>query len=116
MTSNSLFQLAIELFTPKILILLVAFIVSLIIAIKINADLSVTKGKKHAKHSVKAMLKDGSVYHHGEGKYGSVTDPISASYTYSIDGKTYEYRFMERAVPPTTITLYYNDNPKAAWR
>ena len=104
-----------ELFSVKVLILLAVFIISIISSIAINRRLTTKKGDRNAKHSVKANLKSGSVYHYGEGKYGSATDKIGARYTYMVDGKAYEYSYMERQVPAAFLTLYYNDDPKHAW-
>ncbi len=50
---------------------------------------------------------------------GTSTDPMSwvhAKYSYEVDGKSYIYRYMDRALPPDLLTLYYVDNPAKAFR
>lgn len=50
---------------------------------------------------------------------GTSTDPMSwvhAKYSYEVDGKTYIYRYMDRALAPDLLTLYYVNNPAKAFR
>ena len=35
-----------------------------------------------------------------------------ATYSYEVNGKKYEYRYLEHEVPPTFINLYYINNPR----
>ncbi|HIZ55036.1 MAG TPA: hypothetical protein H9671_02390 [Firmicutes bacterium] len=39
-----------------------------------------------------------------------------ATYAYEVSGKQYRYKYLERAVPPIQIKLYYLDNPGRAFR
>ncbi len=50
---------------------------------------------------------------------GTSTDPMSwkhAEYKYEVNGETYTYRYMDRALPPDLLPLYYVNNPAKAFR
>lgn len=42
----------------------------------------------------------------------SVDSWFHARYVYEVDGREYTYRYMRKATPPVTLTLYYLSNPK----
>ena len=44
------------------------------------------------------------------------TLPYHATYAYEVAGKQYQYKYLERAVPPVQIQLYYLDDPGRAFR
>lgn len=44
------------------------------------------------------------------------TSHYHATYAYEVSGKQYQYKYLERAVPPLQIQLYYLDNPGRAFR
>ena len=44
------------------------------------------------------------------------TSQFHATYVYEVAGKQYQYRYLERTVPPIQIKLYYLDNPGRAFR
>ena len=44
------------------------------------------------------------------------TSHYHATYTYEVAGKQYQYKYLERAVPPVQIQLYYLDDPGRAFR
>ena len=44
------------------------------------------------------------------------TSHYHATYAYEVAGKQYQYKYLERAVPPVQIQLYYLDNPGRAFR
>ena len=44
------------------------------------------------------------------------TSQYHATYAYEISGKQYQYKYLERAVPPIQIQLYYLNNPGRAFR
>ena len=39
------------------------------------------------------------------------TSQYHATYAYEVAGKQYQYKYLERAVPPVQIQLYYLDKP-----
>ena len=45
----------------------------------------------------------------------SVDSWFHAAYSYEVNGRTYEYRYMGKKVPPLLINLYYIDNPARAF-
>lgn len=105
-----------ELFTPANLLTAAVFVVSMIFAVIVSRRLDTNRGRRGAARAVTASLRSKSVYRNGEGKYGEPTDFIDAKYDYTVDGKTYVYRFRARQVPPPTVTLWYKNDPKCAWR
>ena len=44
------------------------------------------------------------------------TSQYHATYAYEVAGKQYQYKYLERAVPPVQIQLYYLDHPGRAFR
>ena len=44
------------------------------------------------------------------------TSHYHATYAYEVSGKQYQYKYLERAVPPVQIQLYYLDDPGRAFR
>ena len=44
------------------------------------------------------------------------TSQYHATYAYEVAGKQYQYKYLERAVPPVQIQLYYLDDPGRACR
>lgn len=46
----------------------------------------------------------------------TTTSHYHATYTYEVAGKQYQYKYLERAVPPVQIQLYYLDDPGRAFR
>ena len=44
------------------------------------------------------------------------TSHYHATYAYEVAGKQYQYKYLERAVPPMQIQLYYLDDPGRAFR
>ena len=44
------------------------------------------------------------------------TSHYHATYAYEVAGKQYQYKYLERAVPPVQIQLYYLDDPGRAFR
>ena len=44
------------------------------------------------------------------------TSQYHATYTYQVSGVEYQYKYLERAVPPMQIQLYYLDRPGRAFR
>lgn len=44
------------------------------------------------------------------------TSHYHATYAYEVSGKPYQYKYLERAVPPVQIQLYYLNNPGRAFR
>ena len=44
------------------------------------------------------------------------TSHYHATYAYEVSGKPYRYKYLERAVPPVQIRLYYLDDPGRAFR
>ena len=44
------------------------------------------------------------------------TSQYHAAYAYEVSGKPYQYKYLERAVPPVQIQLYYLDDPGRAFR
>lgn len=38
------------------------------------------------------------------------------TYSYEVDGKSYQYRYMSKVTPPYELTLYYISNPRKAFR
>ena len=44
------------------------------------------------------------------------TSQYHATYAYEVAGKQYQYKYLERAVPPVQIQLYYLDDPGRAFR
>ena len=44
------------------------------------------------------------------------TSHYHATYAYEVSGKQYQYKYLERAVPPVQIQLYYLNNPGRAFR
>ena len=44
------------------------------------------------------------------------TSQYHATYTYEVAGKPYQYKYLERTVPPVQIQLYYLDDPGRAFR
>lgn len=44
------------------------------------------------------------------------TSHYHATYTYEVSGKQYQYKYLERAVPPLQMQLYYLDHPGRAFR
>ena len=42
----------------------------------------------------------------------NVNSWIHATYVYEVNGKNYQYKYMERAAAPITMKLYYIDNPR----
>ena len=44
------------------------------------------------------------------------TSQYHATYAYEVAGKQYQYKCLERAVPPVQIQLYYLDDPGRAFR
>ena len=44
------------------------------------------------------------------------TSQFHATYAYEVAGKQYQYRYLERTVPPIQIKLYYLDDPGRAFR
>ena len=45
-----------------------------------------------------------------------ITSHYHATYAYEVAGKQYQYKYLERAVPPVQIQLYYLDDPGRAFR
>ena len=43
------------------------------------------------------------------------TSQYHATYAYEISGKQYQYKYLERSVPPIQIQLYYLNNPGRAF-
>lgn len=46
----------------------------------------------------------------------TTTSHYHATYAYEVSGKPYQYKYLERAVPPVQIQLYYLNNPGRAFR
>ena len=46
----------------------------------------------------------------------TTTSHYHATYAYEVSGKQYQYKYLERAVPPVQIQLYYLDDPGRAFR
>ena len=44
------------------------------------------------------------------------TSHYHAAYAYEVAGKQYQYKYLERAVPPVQIQLYYLDDPGRVFR
>ena len=44
------------------------------------------------------------------------TSQYHATYAYEVAGKQYQYKYLERAVPPVQIQFYYLDHPGRAFR
>ena len=44
------------------------------------------------------------------------TSQYHAAYAYEVSGKPYQCKYLERAVPPVQIQLYYLDDPGRAFR
>lgn len=44
------------------------------------------------------------------------TSHYHATYAYEVFGKPYQYKYLERAVPPVQIQLYYLNDPGRAFR
>ena len=44
------------------------------------------------------------------------TSQYHATYAYEVAGKQYQYKYLERAVPPVQIQRYYLDHPDRAFR
>ena len=44
------------------------------------------------------------------------TSHYHATYAYEVSGKPYQYKYLERAVPPVQIQLYYLDDHGRAFR
>ena len=44
------------------------------------------------------------------------TSQYHAAYADEVSGKQYQYKYLERAVPPVQIQLYYLDDPGRAFR
>ena len=44
------------------------------------------------------------------------TSCYHAAYVYKVAGTQYQYSYLERAVPPLEMTLYYLDHPAHAFR
>ena len=44
------------------------------------------------------------------------TSQYHATYAYEVAGKQYQYKYLERAVPPVQIQFYYLDHPGQAFR
>ncbi len=42
----------------------------------------------------------------------SVDSWVYAIYIYEVNGKTYQYKYMDRQTAPITLELYYIDNPR----
>lgn len=40
---------------------------------------------------------------------------VYATYSYEVDGKSYQYKYMDRANAPIKLKLYYLDNPHKAF-
>lgn len=45
-----------------------------------------------------------------------ISSHYHATYAYEVAGKPYQYKYLERAVPPVQIQLYYLDDPGRAFR
>ena len=72
---------------------------------------------KQLGHAVKATLVKGGFF--SDEDNGRIKHTPHGTYEYIVDGKKYEYRKVftgtSGSYPPTSITVYYLDNPKKAF-
>lgn len=106
-----------ELLTIPAICGLVVFVVSEIIIIKLQVRHK-PRNKKvekaiHRGNIVKA--KRLSMWDEGITAGERITSHYHATYSYEVDGASYEYRYLSRTYPPLEITLYYINNPRHAY-
>ncbi len=106
-----------EILDIRILISIFVAIVIFIIEIKLTTNIDFKNKRIEKTKKLSHVIKAKKIKMYDEDTSGhDIHSYFHATYTYEVNNKTYEYRFMDKVVPPYELTLYYLNNLARAFR